>query len=240
MTINDIDKELMPQHIAIIMDGNRRWAKERGLDPRLGHKEGAETLERIATYANEIGLKYMTVYAFSTENWKRTKEEVGALMKLLELYLDKFLNRESLRNIRIRLLGDVEGLNPSLRDRIYKIVEKSKDNTGLTLNIAFNYGGRDEIVRAVRKISEKVKNDEIDIDEIDEDMVSNNLYTQGEPEPDLLIRPGGELRISNFLLWQLAYTEFLFVDKYWPDFSRKDLLEAIYTYEKRNRKFGGK
>lgn len=240
MTINDIDKELMPQHIAIIMDGNRRWAKERGLDPRLGHKEGAETLERIATYANEIGLKYMTVYAFSTENWKRTKEEVGALMKLLEIYLDKFLNRESLRNIRIRLLGDVEGLNPSLRDRIYKIIEKSKNNTGLTLNIAFNYGGRDEIVRAVRKISDKVKNNEVDINEIDEDMVSNNLYTQGEPEPDLLIRPGGELRISNFLLWQLAYTEFLFVDKYWPDFSRKDLLEAIYTYEKRNRKFGGK
>lgn len=240
MTINDIDKELMPQHIAIIMDGNRRWAKERGLDPRLGHKEGAETLERIATYANEIGLKYMTVYAFSTENWKRTKEEVGALMMLLERYLDKFLNRESLKNIRIRLLGDVEGLSPNLRDRIYKIVEKSKDNTGLTLNIAFNYGGRDEIVRAVRKISEKVKNNEINIDEIDEDMVSNNLYTQGEPEPDLLIRPGGEVRISNFLLWQLAYTEFLFVDKYWPDFSRKDLLEAIYTYEKRNRKFGGK
>ena len=240
MTINDIDKELMPQHIAIIMDGNRRWAKERGVDPRLGHKEGAETLERIATYANEIGLKYMTVYAFSTENWRRTKEEVGALMKLLELYLDKFLNRESLRNIRIRLLGDVEGLNPSLRDRIYKIVEKSKDNTGLTLNIAFNYGGRDEIVKAVRKISERVKNDDISIDEIDEDMVSNNLYTQGEPDPDLLIRPGGEVRISNFLLWQLAYTEFLFVDKYWPDFSKKDLLEAIYTYEKRNRKFGGK
>ena len=240
MTINDIDKELMPQHIAIIMDGNRRWAKERGVDPRLGHKEGAETLERIATYANEIGLKYMTVYAFSTENWKRTKEEVGALMKLLELYLDKFLNRESLRNIRIRLLGDVEGLNPSLRDRIYKIVEKSKDNTGLTLNIAFNYGGRDELVKAVRKISERVKNDDISIDEIDEDMVSNNLYTQGEPDPDLLIRPGGEVRISNFLLWQLAYTEFLFVDKYWPDFSKDDLLEAIKIYEKRNRKFGGK
>ncbi len=240
ITINDIDKELMPQHIAIIMDGNRRWAREKGLDPRLGHKEGAETLERIATYANEIGLKYMTVYAFSTENWKRTKEEVGALMKLLEIYLDKFLNRESLRNIRIRLLGDVEGLSPNLRDRIYRIVEKSKDNTGLTLNIAFNYGGRDEITRAVRKISEKVKNNEINIDEIDENMISNNLYTQGETDPDLLIRPGGEVRISNFLLWQLAYTEFLFVDKYWPDFSRRDLLEAIYTYEKRNRKFGGK
>ena len=240
MTINDIDKELMPQHIAIIMDGNRRWAKERGLDPRLGHKEGAETLERIASYANEIGLKYMTVYAFSTENWKRTKEEVGALMILLENYLDKFLNRESLRNIKIRVLGDIEGLSTNLKDSINKIVEKSKNNTGLTLNIAFNYGGRDEIVRAVRKISDKVKNNEIDINEIDEDMFSSNLYTQGEPDPDLLIRPGGELRISNFLLWQLAYTEFLFIDKYWPDFSREDLLEAIYTYEKRNRKFGGK
>ena len=240
MTINDIDKDLMPKHIAIIMDGNRRWAKERGLDPKLGHKEGAETLEKIASYANEIGLKYMTVYAFSTENWKRTKEEVGALMMLLERYLDKFLNRESLRNIRIRLLGDVEGLTPSLKERIYKIVEKSKDNTGLTLNIAFNYGGRDEIVRAVKKIAEKVKNNETNIDEIDENMVSNNLYTQGEPEPDLLIRPGGEVRISNFLLWQLAYTEFIFIDKYWPDFSKDDLLEAIKIYEKRNRKFGGK
>lgn len=240
MTINDIDKELMPKHIAIIMDGNRRWAKERGIDTRLGHKAGAETLETIASYANEIGLKYMTVYAFSTENWKRTKEEVGALMILLNTYIDRFLNKESLRNIRIRLLGDIDGLDSGLRNSINKIIEKSKNNTGLTLNIAFNYGGRAEIVRAVKNISEKVKNNEIDINQIDENLISENLYTQNEPEPDLLIRPGGELRISNFLLWQLAYTEFLFMDKYWPDFTKQDLLEAIEVFEKRNRKFGGK
>ena len=241
MTIDDIDKELMPQHIAIIMDGNRRWAKEKGLDTKLGHKAGAETLEKIASYANEIGLKYLTVYAFSTENWKRTKEEVGALMVLLRNYLDKFLNRESLRNVKIRVLGNIENLDDKgLKDSINKIVEKSKNNTGLTLNIAFNYGGRDEIVRAVKNIAEKVKKDALTLEQIDEHLVSDNLYTANEPEPDLLIRPGGELRISNFLLWQLAYTEFLFIDKYWPDFSEEDLLEAIATFEKRNRKFGGK
>ena len=240
MTIDDIDKELMPKHIAIIMDGNRRWAKEKGLDPKLGHKAGAETLEKIASFANEIGLKYLTVYAFSTENWKRTKEEVGALMILLNNYLDKFLNKESLRNIKIRVLGNIENLDKGLRENICKIVEKSKNNTGLTLNIAFNYGGRDEIVRAVKNISEKVKNNEIAIEQIDEMLVQDNLYTVDEPDPDLLIRPGGELRISNFLLWQLAYTEFLFIDKYWPDFSEEDLLEAIMEFEKRNRKFGGK
>ncbi len=237
---NDVDKEYMPKHIAIIMDGNRRWAKERGLDPKLGHKKGAETLEKIASYANEIGLQYLTVYAFSTENWKRTKEEIGALMLLLQSYLDRFLNKESLRNIRVRVLGDVESLDKGLKESIYKIVEKSKNNTGLTLNIAFNYGGRAEIVRAVKNISNQFKNNEISIDEINEDLISNNLYTAGEPEPDLLIRPGGELRISNFLLWQLAYTEFLFIDKFWPDFSEEDLLNAIKTFENRNRKFGGK
>ena len=240
MTIDDIDKNLMPKHIAIIMDGNRRWAKEKGLDTKLGHKAGAETLEKIASYANDIGLKYLTVYAFSTENWKRTKEEVGALMVLLNYYLDKFLNRESLRNVRIRVLGDIDSLDKGLKESINKIVEKSKNNTGLTLNIAFNYGGRAEIVRAVKNISQKVKNQEVEVEEINEEMVSNNLYTANEPEPDLLIRPGGELRVSNFLLWQLAYTEFLFIDKYWPDFSEEDLLEAIMTFEKRNRKFGGK
>ncbi len=238
--LNDVDKEYMPKHIAIIMDGNRRWAKERGLDPKLGHKKGAETLEKIASYANEIGLQYLTVYAFSTENWKRTKEEIGALMLLLQSYLDRFLNKESLRNIRVRVLGDVESLDKGLKESIYKIVEKSKNNTGLTLNIAFNYGGRAEIVRAVKNISNQFKNNEISIDEINEDLISNNLYTAGEPEPDLLIRPGGELRISNFLLWQLAYTEFLFIDKFWPDFSEEDLLNAIKTFENRNRKFGGK
>lgn len=240
MTIDDIDKELMPQHIAIIMDGNRRWAREKGLDPKLGHKAGAETLEKIASYANQIGLKYLTVYAFSTENWKRTKEEVGALMILLRTYLDKFLNRESLRNIRIRVLGNIDNLDEGLKNSINKIVEKSKNNTGLTLNIAFNYGGRDEIVRAVKNISKKLKDDEIKLEDINEKLVSDNLYTNDEPDPDLLIRPGGELRVSNFLLWQLAYTEFLFIDKYWPDFSNEDLLNAIEVFEKRNRKFGGK
>ena len=235
-----MEEKNMPQHIAIIMDGNRRWAKERGLATQFGHKAGAETLEKIAVYANELGIKYLTVYAFSTENWKRTEEEIGALMLLLENYLDKFLNKESLRNIRIRVLGDVEALSDSLKQSIYKIIDKSKNNTGLTLNIAFNYGGRSEIVRAVKNISEKVKNNEIDIEDINENIISDNLYTAGELEPDLLIRPGGELRISNFLLWQLAYTEFLFIDKYWPDFSEEDLLQAIKTYEKRNRKFGAK
>ena len=240
VAIENIDKELMPKHIAIIMDGNRRWAKEKGIDTKLGHKAGAETLEKIASYANKIGLKYLTVYAFSTENWKRTKEEVGALMILLRTYLDKFLNKESLRNIRIRVLGDIENLDKSLKESIEKIIEKSKNNTGLTLNIAFNYGGRAEIVRAVRRISDKVSKDELKIEDINEELVTNNLYTNGEPDPDLLIRPGGELRISNFLLWQLAYTEFLFIDKYWPDFSEEDLLEAIKKFENRNRKFGGK
>ena len=240
MTIEDIDKELMPKHIAIIMDGNRRWAKEKGIDARLGHKQGAETLEKIAKFANQIGLEYLTVYAFSTENWKRTKEEVGALMILLENYLDRFLNRDSLRNIRVRALGDIDSLSDNLKKKIYNIVEKSKNNTGLTLNIAFNYGGRAEIVQAVKKISTRVQSGEIKIEDINENLISDNLYSKGEPEPDLLIRPGGELRISNFLLWQLAYTEFLFIDKYWPDFSEEDLLEAIRTFEQRNRKFGGK
>ena len=240
MTINDIDKELMPQHIAIIMDGNRRWAKEKGIDTKLGHKAGAETLEKIAAFGNEIGLKYLTVYAFSTENWKRTKEEIGALMLLLQNYLDKFLNRESLRNIRIRVMGNIDELDKGLKDSINRLVEKSKNNTGLTLNIAFNYGGRNEIVRATKQIATMVKNDEIKIDDINEEMFSNNLFTKGEPEPDLLIRTGGEVRVSNFLLWQLAYTEFLFVEKYWPDFDKEDLLNAINIFEQRNRKFGGK
>lgn len=240
MDSNETSIGLMPKHIAIIMDGNRRWAKEKGLDTKLGHKAGAETLEKIASYANEIGLKYLTVYAFSTENWKRTKEEVGALMVLLEYYLDKFLKRESLRNIKIRVLGDIENLDKSLKDSINRIVEKSKNNTGLTLNIAFNYGGRAEILKAVKDICKKVKDNEIGIEEINEDIFSQNLYTAFEPEPDLLIRPGGEQRISNFLLWQSAYTEFLFLEKYWPDFTEQDLLEAIKVFERRNRKFGGK
>ena len=235
-----MEEKILPKHIAIIMDGNRRWAKEKGLDIKLGHKEGAENLKRIAKYANKIGIKYLTVYAFSTENWKRAKEEVGALMLLLQKYVEEFLTDKNLDNIKINIIGDISKLDVSLQKSIEKIVNKTKENTGLTLNIAFNYGGRDEIVKAVTKIAKKVKNNEILLENINEELVSNNLYTAGQPDPDLLIRPGGEQRISNYLLWQLAYTEFLFIPKYWPDFSEKDLDDAIETFTQRNRKFGGK
>lgn len=230
----------LPKHIAIIMDGNRRWAKEKGIETRLGHKEGAETLKRIAKYANQIGIKYLTVYAFSTENWKRTKEEVGALMKLLEMYVADFLNDKELENIKINVLGDISKLEPSLQKSIQKALNRTKDYTGLTLNVAFNYGGRNEITKAVQNIATRVQNGDIIPAEIDEQLITNNLYTAGQPEPDLLIRTGGEQRISNFLLWQLAYTEFLFIDKYWPDFTNEDLDEAIQVFQNRNRKFGGK
>jgi len=239
MTINDINKECMPKHIGIIMDGNRRWAKEKGLETKLGHKAGAENLEKLADFANDIGLKYLTVYAFSTENWKRTKEEIGALMLLLKAYVDKFLNRANEKNMRVRILGDIERLDEGLKTSIKKIVEESKKNTGLTLNIAFNYGGRAEITRAVKNISKKVLDNELNIEDINEDLISDSLYTTGEPDPDLLIRTGGEQRISNFLLWQLAYTEFLFVEKYWPEFNEEDLVNAIVNFQKRGRNFGG-
>ena len=226
MIEKDINKEDMPKHIAIIMDGNRRWAKEKGIERKLGHKAGAEALEELTYFANDIGLKYLTVYAFSTENWKRTEEEVGALMLLLKAYVDKFLKRANTNNIRIRILGDIERLDKDLKESIKKIVKESSKNTGLTLNIAFNYGGREEITRAVKQISQKVVDNEIKIEDITEQTISDNLYTAGQPDPDLLIRTSGELRISGFLLWQLAYTEFLFIDKYWPDFSKEDLLNA--------------
>ena len=231
---------MLPKHIAIIMDGNRRWAKERNIETRLGHKEGAETLKKIAKYANKIGIQYLTVYAFSTENWKRTKEEVGALMGLLQMYVNDFLNDKELENIKINVLGDVSKLELGLQKSIQKAIDRTKNYTGMTLNVAFNYGGRDEITKAVQKIANKVQNQEIAIQDIDERYVSDNLYTQGQLEPDLLIRTGGEQRVSNFLLWQLAYTEFLFIDKYWPDFSAEDLDEAIEVFEQRNRKFGAK
>ena len=236
----EFNKENLPVHIAIIMDGNRRWAKGKGLETKLGHKEGAENLKRIAKYANEIGIKYLTVYAFSTENWKRTKEEVGALMFLLNWYLDDLLNSSDLDNVKINVLGDITKLDAGTQKLILKLENKTKDYTGLQLNVAFNYGGRDEITRAVKKIANAVKNNEISIDDIDEDLISNSIYTAGMPDPDLLIRPGGEKRISNFLPWQLSYTEFIFTDKYWPDFNKNDLDEAIVEYERRNRKFGAK
>lgn len=236
----ELNKENLPVHIAIIMDGNRRWAKEKDLETKQGHKEGAENLKRIAKYANEIGIKYLTVYAFSTENWKRTEEEVGTLMFLLKWYLNDLLNSSDLDNVKINVLGDITRLDPGIQKLILKLEDKTKDYTGLKLNIAFNYGGRDEITRAVKSIATSVKNNEISVEDINEDLISNNIYTAGMPDPDLLIRPGGEKRISNFLPWQLSYTEFIFTDKYWPDFNRDDLDEAILEYERRNRKFGAK
>ena len=230
----------MPQHIAIIMDGNRRWAREKGIETKEGHKAGAENLEEIAKYCNTLGVKYLTVYAFSTENWKRSKEEVTALMILLKNYLKKFAKNANKENIRINVLGDISTLEPGLKKSIEEAMERTKNSTGLTLNIAFNYGGRNEITNAVKNIALKVKNNELNIDEINEELVGMHMYTEKQPDPDLLIRPGGELRTSNFLPWQLVYSEFYFSDKYWPDFKNEDLLEAIQTFNKRNRKFGGK
>ena len=235
-----MNTENMPKHIAIIMDGNRRWARERGLEPKQGHKEGAKTLEKIVRYANKIGLKYITVYAFSTENWKRSEDEVGALMILLQRYLDNYSKRADTENIKVKVLGDITRLSEGMQKSIKKCMERTKNNTGVTFNIALNYGGRNEILSAVKNIAYEVKNGNINVEDITEDTISNNLYTAGEPDPDLLIRTSGELRLSNFLLWQLAYTEFLFIDINWPDFSEEDINEAIEVYQKRNRKFGGK
>ena len=234
-----MEEKIMPKHIAIIMDGNRRWAKQKGFDGSLGHKKGAEVLEEVAKYCNKIGLEALTVYAFSTENWKRTKEEVGAILLLLQMYLDKFLKTADLENIKLRVIGDREHNMPEeIKTKMIKMEERTKNNTGLKFNIAFNYGGRDEIVKATKAIAEKVKNGEINIEDIDENMISNNLYTKGLPDPDLLIRTSGELRTSNFLPWQITYSEFMFLDKYWPDFTTADIDNAIEVYSKRQRRVG--
>lgn len=233
-----MDSGKMPNHIAIIMDGNRRWAKERMLPIKVGHKEGANTIEKIVRYANKLGIKHVTAYAFSTENWKRSEEEVSALMSLLKQYLDDFSKKADTENFKIRVLGDISVLRKDLQDSIYEAIERTKNNTGVSFNIALNYGGRDEIVKATKAIAEKVKHGEIDLDEINENTLSNHMYTYDIPDPDLLIRTSGELRLSGFLIWQMAYTEFVFVDKYWPDFNEQDLDEAIEVYKKRVRKFG--
>nr|MBP3681478.1 isoprenyl transferase [Clostridia bacterium] len=230
----------IPQHIAIIMDGNRRWAKEKGKEASEGHRAGADNLEKIAKDCNKLGVKILTVYAFSTENWKRSKDEVSTLMILLKNYLKKFSKSANKDNIKIKVLGNIEKLEQSLKKSILDAIEKTKNNTGLTINIAFNYGGRAEITNAMKEIAKKLLNGEIKIEDIDENLINQNLYTKNQPDPDLLIRPGGELRISNFLPWQLVYSEFYFTDKYWPDFSKEDLIEAIKVFNKRNRKFGGK
>ena len=234
----EFNKEAMPRHIAIILDGNRRWARERGKPASFGHKEGAKTLEKIVRYANKIGLEYITVYAFSTENWKRAEDEVKALMLLLQNYLDEYSKRADTENIKVKILGDISVLSEGMQKSIKKCMERTKDNTGVTFNIALNYGGRDEIVKAIKQISKQVKEGKIAEEDITEQMVSDNLYTKGEPDPDLLIRTSGEIRLSNFLPWQLVYSEFLFIDKNWPEFEEKDLDEAIIEYQKRTRKFG--
>lgn len=231
-------KENMPKHIAIIMDGNRRWAKAQGKPASFGHKAGAKTLENIVRYANKIGLEHITVYAFSTENWKRAEDEVNALMMLLQNYLDEYSKRADSENIKVKILGDITVLSQGMQKSIINCMERTKNNTGVTFNIALNYGGRDEIIKAVKNIANQVKDGEIEIENINEEIISNNLYTQGQPDPDLLIRTSGELRLSNFLPWQLVYSEFLFIDKNWPDFTEEDLDNAIIEYQKRTRKFG--
>ena len=238
--MEEIDIQNLPKHIAIIMDGNRRWAKDRGLTTKEGHKAGSKNLENIARFCNKIGIKYLTVYAFSTENWKRSEAEVSALMFILKANLDAMIRRMDTENIRIRVIGEKENIPSDIVPRIEKLVEKTKNNTGLTLNIAFNYGGRAELVHATKVIAEKVKNGELSLEDINENTISENIYTGGQPDPDLMIRTSRELRTSNFLPWQLTYSEFYFPDKHWPAFGEEDLIEAIKIYQGRNRRFGGR
>ena len=226
----------LPSHIGIIMDGNGRWAKKRGLPRKAGHRQGAKTFRTITRYCSDIGIKYLTVYAFSTENWKRPQEEVDALMSLFKSYLNEALEDFKDDSIVVKFIGDKSGFNDELRELMIENEESSKDRDGMVLNIAMNYGSRDEIVRAVRNISEDVKNGKISSDDITENLFSNYLYTAGQPDPDLIIRPSGEYRISNFLLWQSAYTEFVIMNKLWPDFQKSDLDEALKIYSSRNRR----
>lgn len=235
-----MEEKIMPKHIAIIMDGNRRWAKQRNLPVKLGHKQGAETLKKVVRYANKIGIKYITVYAFSTENWKRSEEEVSALMNLLESYLDDFAKEADTENIVIRVLGNMTQLSASLQESIASTIKRTENNTGTIFNIALNYGGRDEITNAAKNLAKDVKDGKVELENISEELFAKYLYTKEDPDPDLLIRTSGELRLSGFLPWQSTYSEFLFLDKLWPDFSNEDLDNAINVFSKRNRKFGAK
>lgn len=229
----------IPNHVAIILDGNGRWAKKRLLPRNLGHKAGAKAVEDICEEAWELGIKYLTVYAFSTENWKRPEDEVNALMKLLRNYLVDCIERSNKNNMRVRVIGEKSALSQDIQDSIEKLEKVTEKNTGLNFTIAINYGSRDEITRAVKNISERVAAGEIKPDDIDMDIISESLDTKGIPDPDLLIRTSGEERLSNFLLWQLAYTEFYFTDVLWPDFNKKELEKAIEKYNGRERRFGG-
>ena len=236
----ELNPEKMPKHIAIIMDGNGRWATKRALPRKAGHKAGAEALENIITAARELGLEHLTVYAFSTENWKRSEEEVGAIMDLLRLYLKNYFKKFLKDDVRLRVIGDISRLDKDIQEHILEIEELSKEKTGLTVHIALNYGGRDEIRRAVTKIAEDVAAGILAPEAITEAVISDALDTAGTPDPELMIRTSGEERISNFLLWQIAYSEFYFSELLWPDFDKKELEKAIYYYQNRERRFGGR
>ena len=236
-----IENLIIPEHIAIIPDGNRRWAKAKNLPVSVGHKTGADMFKKIVKYSGDIGIKYITFYAFSTENWKRDESEVKTLMGMLLNFLNN--SNEELgkdkSKIRIKVIGDRSRLSDELNSGIDKIESETKDNTDITVNIAINYGGRAEIKDSVKKIAEDVLSGKLSPDDITEEIIDANLYTAGTPDPDLLIRTSGELRISNYLLWQLAYTEFYFADVNWPDFDTKELDKAIIAYNKRQRRYGG-
>ena len=230
---------ILPEHIGIIMDGNGRWAKKRNLPRSVGHREGAKTFRKITRYCSDIGIKYLTVYAFSTENWKRPDDEVSSLMKLFKSYLNEALEDFKDDSIVVKFMGDKSHFKEDLQKLMIENEESSKNRDGMVLNIAMNYGSRDEIVRAVKNISNDVKEGRVDVNSIDESLFSSYLSTAGQPDPDLIIRPSGEYRISNFMLWQAAYTEFVIMNKLWPDFEKSDLDEAINIYSQRNRRFGG-
>ena len=234
-----LDKSALPQHLGIIMDGNGRWAKKRGLPRSAGHTAGANNFRTITRYCSRIGIPYLTVYAFSTENWRRPAEEVGALMRLFKQYLEEALRDFMDENIRVIFIGDTSAFSPELRELIARVERKSSGKTGMVLNIAMNYGGRAELVHAMRLLAEDVQAGRLSPEAIDEDAISARLYTAGQPDPDLVIRPSGEHRTSNFLLWQSAYAEYVVMDILWPDFKTSDLDRALLEYASRNRRFGG-
>ena len=237
---DESDMEKLPVHIAIIMDGNGRWAKKRFLPRKFGHKAGADTLENITKAADKLGVKHLTVYAFSTENWKRTEEEVKGIMDLLRSYLDRYIAKADKENIKIDIIGEKSRLDADIQEKIKKIESLSADKPGLNLHIALNYGGRDDILRGIQKIAKKVEAGELKADDITEEMISESLDTGFYPDPELVIRTSGEERISNFLLWQIAYSEFVFNKKLWPDYTEEDLYEDICYYQNRDRRFGGR
>ena len=234
-----MEERKVPRHVAIILDGNGRWAKKRMLPRNAGHAAGSKNVEKICAAAWDMGIEYVTMYAFSTENWSRPKEEVDALMKLLHSYLKDCLKTSKKNNMQVRVIGDISKLDKDLQKRIIELERVSAENTGLHFQVALNYGSRDEIKRSIISIANEVKDGSLLPEDITEDIISSHLDTSGIPDPDLMIRTSGEQRLSNYLLWQLAYAEFYFTDVLWPDFSKKDLQKAVEFYQSRDRRFGG-